>query len=253
MPEVHVELQRVGMRFGAQQVLSDISLRVHRGEIAVIIGGSGTGKTTLLRCIIGLVRPTEGAVLIDGQNIAALPARELHKARAKWGMVFQYSALLDSLNVLENVTLPLQEHEKLSRKELHARGIEMLESLDLHGTEARLPNELSGGMRKRVALARALIRRPSLIVYDEPASGLDPLTARLVDELILKTRDRFGVTSIVISHDMAQAAKLADRVYLLDKGKLAAEGTFNELKSQQGTLAARFIEASFVPTDPARA
>jgi phospholipid/cholesterol/gamma-HCH transport system ATP-binding protein len=248
MAEVHVDLQRVGMRFGAQQVLSDISLQVHRGEIAVIIGGSGTGKTTLLRCIIGLSRPTEGAVVIDGQNIAALPPRELHKARAKWGMVFQYSALLDSLNVLENVTLPLQEHEKLDRKELHARGSAMLESLDLHGTEARFPNELSGGMRKRVALARALIRRPSLIVYDEPASGLDPLTARLVDELILKTRERFGVTSIVISHDMAQAAKLADRVYLLDKGKLAAEGTFNELKSQQGSLAARFIEASFVPS-----
>lgn len=247
MPEVHIELQHVGMRFGQQQVLSDISLQVHRGEIAVIIGGSGTGKTTLLRIIIGLLRPSEGAVLVDGQNIAALSTTQLQKARAKWGMVFQYSALLDSLNVLENVTLPLLEHEKLDRKALQARGIEMLESLDLHGTEARYPNELSGGMRKRVALARALIRRPSLIVYDEPASGLDPLTARLVDELILKTRDRFGVTSIVISHDMAQAAKLADRVYLLDKGKLAAEGTFDELKSQQGTLAARFIEASFLP------
>lgn len=247
--DVHVELQNVGMRFGALQVLSDINLRVQRGEIAVIIGGSGTGKTTLLRIIIGLLRPNEGAVLVDGQNIAALSSSELHKARAKWGMVFQYSALLDSLNVLENVTLPLQEHEKLSSKELQARGIEMLESLDLHGTEARYPNELSGGMRKRVALARALIRRPSLIVYDEPASGLDPLTARLVDELILKTRERFGVTSIVISHDMAQAATLADRVYLLDKGRVAAAGTFEELKRQQGSLAARFIEASFLPSE----
>jgi phospholipid/cholesterol/gamma-HCH transport system ATP-binding protein len=250
MPEdVHVELQNVGMRFGATTVLHDISLRVQRGEIAVIIGGSGTGKTTLLRIIIGLLRPTEGAVLIDGQNISALSRRALHQARAKWGMVFQYSALLDSLNVLDNVTLPLEEHERLSRKEREARGIEMLESLELRGTEARFPNELSGGMRKRVALARALIRRPSLIVYDEPASGLDPITARLVDDLILRTRDRFGVTSIVISHDMAQAAKLADRVYLLDKGQLAASGTFAELKSQTGTLAARFIEASFLPRE----
>lgn len=246
---VHVELQHVGMRFGATPVLQDISLRVHRGEIAVIIGGSGTGKTTLLRIIIGLLKPSAGAVLIDGQNIAALSPRTLHEARAKWGMVFQYSALLDSLNVLDNVTLPLVEHEKLSKKEREARGLEMLESLELRGTEARFPNELSGGMRKRVALARALIRRPSLIVYDEPASGLDPLTARLVDDLILQTRERFGVTSIVISHDMAQAAKLADRVYLLDKGQLAAAGTFAELKSQTGTLAARFIEASFLPSD----
>lgn len=243
---VHVELQHVGMRFGQAQVLNDISLRVQRGEIAVIIGGSGTGKTTLLRIIIGLLRPSAGAVLIDGQDIARLSARALHEARAKWGMVFQYSALLDSLNVLDNVTLPLEEHEKLSRKDREARGTEMLESLELGGTEARFPNELSGGMRKRVALARALIRRPSLIVYDEPASGLDPLTARLVDDLILQTRERFGVTSIVISHDMAQAAKLADRVYLLDKGQLAAEGTFAELKGQEGTLAARFIEASFI-------
>jgi len=246
---VHVELQHVGMRFGAAPVLHDISLSVHRGEIAVIIGGSGTGKTTLLRIIIGLLKPSAGAVLVDGQNIATLSPRALHEARAKWGMVFQYSALLDSLNVLDNVTLPLEEHEKLSREEREARGLEMLESLELRGTEARFPNELSGGMRKRVALARALIRRPSLIVYDEPASGLDPLTARLVDDLILQTRERYGVTSIVISHDMAQAAKLADRVYLLDKGQLAAAGTFAELKSQQGTLAARFIEASFLPSD----
>jgi phospholipid/cholesterol/gamma-HCH transport system ATP-binding protein len=246
--EVHVELQGVGMRFGEQRVLSDISLRVHRGEIAVIIGGSGTGKTTLLRIIIGLLRPTAGAVRIDGQDIAVLSRRALHEARAKWGMVFQYSALLDSLNVLDNVTLPLQEHERLGRKEREARGIEMLESLELHGTAARFPSELSGGMRKRVALARALIRRPSLIVYDEPASGLDPLTARLVDELILRTRERFGVTSIVISHDMAQAAKLADRVYLLDKGQLAAAGTFAELEAQHETLAARFIAASLLPS-----
>jgi phospholipid/cholesterol/gamma-HCH transport system ATP-binding protein len=244
---VHVELQHVGMRFGSQPVLSDVSLRVQRGEIAVIIGGSGTGKTTLLRIIIGLLRPSSGAVRIDDQDIAVLSVRALHKARAKWGMVFQYSALLDSLNVLDNVTLPLLEHEKLSRKEREARGSEMLESLELPGTEARFPNELSGGMRKRVALARALIRRPSLIVYDEPASGLDPLTARLVDQLILRTRERYGVTSIVISHDMAQAANLADRVYLLDKGQLAAEGTFAELRSQTGSLAARFIEASLLP------
>jgi phospholipid/cholesterol/gamma-HCH transport system ATP-binding protein len=225
-------------------VLEDISFKVRRGQIAVIIGGSGAGKTTLLRIMVGLLRPSHGAVRIDGQDIARLSEAALQKARAKWGMVFQYSALLDSLNVLENVTLPLKEHQKLTAAELRREGLAMLEALELGGTEDSFPNELSGGMKKRVALARALIRKPSLIVYDEPASGLDPLTARLVDELILRTRERFGVTSIVISHDMAQAKKLADRVYVLDKGRLAAEGTFEELKANASGLAAKFFEAS---------
>jgi phospholipid/cholesterol/gamma-HCH transport system ATP-binding protein len=242
--DVHVQLEHVGMRFRSQPVLEDISLEVRRGQIAVIIGGSGAGKTTLLRIIVGLLRPTQGAVLIDGQDIARLSETQLQKARAKWGMVFQYSALLDSLNVLDNVTLPLKEHQKLTAAELRRQGMEMLDALELTGTHERFPNELSGGMKKRVALARALIRKPSLIVYDEPASGLDPLTARLVDELILRTRERFGVTSIVISHDMAQAKKLADRVYVLDKGRLAGQGSFAELKAATGGLAAKFFEAS---------
>jgi phospholipid/cholesterol/gamma-HCH transport system ATP-binding protein len=241
---VHVRVEHVGMQFRNNRVLDDISFEVKRGQIAVIIGGSGAGKTTLLRILVGLLQPSEGAVWIDGADIAHMSERELQKARARWGMVFQYSALLDGLNVLENVTLPLNEHEKLTAAELRQRGLEMLEALELSGAEERMPNELSGGMKKRVALARALIRRPSLIVYDEPASGLDPLTARLVDELILRTRERFGVTSIVISHDMAQARKLADRVYVLDRGRLAAEGTFEELKAQTGSLAAKFFDAS---------
>jgi len=243
-PDVHVRLEHVGMLFRAQPVLEDISLEVRRGQIAVIIGGSGAGKTTLLRIMVGLLRPTQGAVLIDGQDIAQLSEAQLQKARAKWGMVFQYSALLDSLNVLDNVILPLKEHQKLPAAELRRQGLEMLEALELSGTHERFPNELSGGMKKRVALARALIRKPSLIVYDEPASGLDPLTARLVDELILRTRERFGVTSIVISHDMTQAQKLADRVYVLDKGRVAAQGSIAELKAATDGLAAKFFQAS---------
>ena len=232
------------MEFADNCVLSDVSLAVRRGEIAVVVGGSGAGKTTLLRIIVGLVRPTSGAVLIDGDDIASMSERALQRVRAKCGMVFQYSALLDSLTVFDNVALPLNEHEKLTAAELKRRVATMLESLGLAGTEERYPSELSGGMRKRVGLARALIRQPSLIVYDEPASGLDPLTARLVDDLILQTRDRFGVTSIVISHDMAQAMKLADRMYVLDKGRLVAEGTPQELKAEAGGLAAKFFEAS---------
>jgi phospholipid/cholesterol/gamma-HCH transport system ATP-binding protein len=242
--DVHVRVEGLSMHFGGPPVLRNISFEVRRGEIGVVIGGSGTGKTTLLRILIGLLRPTQGAVYIDGANIAAMSERELQRARAQWGMVFQYSALLDSLTVLENVSLPLEEHEQLTAAERRRRGEEMLTSLELDGTEHRYPSELSGGMRKRVALARALIRQPSLIVYDEPASGLDPLTARLVDDLILRTRDRFGVTSIVISHDMAQTAKLADRVYVLEQGQLVAQGDFESLRQEAGSLAARFFEAS---------
>jgi phospholipid/cholesterol/gamma-HCH transport system ATP-binding protein len=240
----HVRLQSVCMHFADRRVLSDISFTVRRGDIAVVIGGSGTGKTTLLRIIVGLLRPTSGAVFIDGRDIAPMSERELQEVRTRCGMVFQYSALLDSLTVLENVELPLKEHERLTAVERKQRVASMLDSLDLAGTEQRHPSELSGGMRKRVALARALIRQPKLIVYDEPASGLDPLTARRVDELILRTRDRFGVTSIVISHDMAQAVRLADRMHVLDGGRLVASGTPEELKSQAGSVAAQFFEAS---------
>jgi phospholipid/cholesterol/gamma-HCH transport system ATP-binding protein len=158
--------------------------------------------------------------------------------------VFQYSALLDSLSVLENIALPLREHETLTAAACRSRILPLLESLDLAGTEDRYPSELSGGMRKRVALARALIRHPSLIVYDEPASGLDPLTARRVDELILKTRDLFGVTSLVISHDMAQTARLADQVCVLDRGIVADSGTLDAVRAQPSGLAAQFFEAS---------
>jgi phospholipid/cholesterol/gamma-HCH transport system ATP-binding protein len=240
----HVHLEHVSMQFGAQQVLRDVSLDVRRGQIAVILGGSGSGKTTLLRILVGLQRPSSGAVIIDGADITSMSPRQLQHARERWAMVFQYSALLDSLSVLENIALPLREHETLTAAACRSRILPLLASLDLAGTEDRYPSELSGGMRKRVALARALIRHPSLIVYDEPASGLDPLTARRVDELILKTRDVYGVTSLVISHDMAQAARLADQVCVLDAGVVAASGTLDALRAQPSSLAARFFEAS---------
>jgi phospholipid/cholesterol/gamma-HCH transport system ATP-binding protein len=242
--EPHIVFEQVGVRFGDFTALRDVNFTVRRGEIAVIIGGSGAGKTTLLRVMIGLLRPSEGSVTIDGENIARANERQLQHTRAKFGMVFQYSALLDSLTVLDNVALPLREHEKLSAAALRERCVHMLESLELKGIEARYPSELSGGMRKRVALARALIRHPSIVVYDEPASGLDPLTARLVDDLILSTRERFGVTSVVISHDMTQALRLADHLLVLDKGRLVEDGPPRELRAQAGSLAAKFFDAS---------
>ncbi|HTV17322.1 MAG TPA: ATP-binding cassette domain-containing protein [Polyangiaceae bacterium] len=239
-----IELDAVGVSFGDTVALAGISLSVKRGEIAVIIGGSGAGKTTLARVIVGLLQPTSGTVFIEGENMTAMDGRELRRVRAKFGMVFQYSALLDSMTVLDNVGLPLLEHEKLSRSDVDERARRMLERLELTGCEDLLPSQISGGMRKRVALARALIRRPSILVYDEPASGLDPLAARHVDDLIRSTRDRFEVTSVVITHDMTQAFSLATCLHVLDKGRLVASGAPAELRQQVGSLAARYFEAS---------
>jgi phospholipid/cholesterol/gamma-HCH transport system ATP-binding protein len=248
-PGPPIRLEHVTHQFGAAVVLREISLTVQRGEVAVVIGGSGTGKTTLLRIIVGLLRPSAGHVRIDGEDIARLKARELERVRAKFGVVFQYSALLDSLNVLDNVALPLHEHTQLGQAEIRERVRAKLAALGLSEAEDKLPGELSGGMRKRVGLARALIREPSMILYDEPSSGLDPITARLVDDLILRTRDQFGVTSLVISHDMAQALKVGDHLLLLDHGRLVADGRPRELVREPGSLAAQFFEASGV-ADP---
>jgi phospholipid/cholesterol/gamma-HCH transport system ATP-binding protein len=239
-----IQLDDVSVSFGDTLALDGISFSIRRGEIAVIIGGSGAGKTTLARVIVGLLQPTHGRVLIEGEDMTALQGRALRRVRAKFGMVFQYSALLDSMTVLDNVGLPLVEHEKLAQREVDERARAMLESLDLRGCEELLPSQISGGMRKRVALARALIRRPSILVYDEPASGLDPVGARHVDDLIRATRDRFGVTSVVITHDMTQAFSLATRLHVLDQGRLVASGPPAELRQHAGSLAARFFAAS---------
>ena len=236
--------------FGDYVALDAIDLDVKRAGNQVIIGGSGAGKTTLLKLLIGLDRPTTGSILIAGEDIAPMGARELNRVRKKLGMVFQYSALLDSLDVMENVAFPLREHQKqLSEKEIRSRVVDKLAALGLHDIEKRAPSELSGGMRKRVALARALMLEPEAVFYDEPTSGLDPLTARLVDEMILETRERFGVTSVVISHDMAGAMRIADRIHLLSEGRVAISGTPYELVRSEHPLVQKFIEASGIRTD----
>lgn len=242
----HLVVEGVTQRFDDVLALSDISFEVTPGEIAVVIGGSGAGKTTLLRVMIGLDRPTAGSVSIDGRDIARLSERQLHSVRRKFGMVFQSAALLDSLNVLENVALPLREHSRLGEKEIRDRVRAKLDALELGAIEERLPSQLSGGMRKRVGIARALMLEPSILLYDEPTSGLDPLTARIVDELIEKTRDRFGITSVVISHDMAETQLIADRVLLLHQGRLHDQGTPASLRAKTESLAGRFFEASLI-------
>ncbi len=243
-PELRVE--HVCQRFGDVLALDDVSFSLDTGKIGVIIGGSGAGKTTLLRILIGLDRPTSGSVFIDGQDITQLHERQLQVVRRKFGMVFQHAALLDSMTVFENVSLPLVEHTHLTKQQRRERVREKLDALELGPIEERLPSQLSGGMRKRVGIARALILEPKILLYDEPTSGLDPITARLVDQLIVKTRDRFGVTSLIISHDMAEAHSIADELFVLNKGKLDSRGTVAELRRQTGGLASRFFESSLI-------
>ena len=247
--EPHIIVEGLTKRFGDFVALHDINMCIGRGEIVVIIGGSGAGKSTLLKMLIALDRPTAGAIYVDGQNIVRLSETKLNHVRRKFGMVFQYSALLDSLTVFENVAFPLREHTKLREREIRKRVLDLLELLNLEGVDTKMPSELSGGMRKRVGLARALMLEPEIIMYDEPTSGLDPLSSRLVDQLISDTRDRFGVTGIVISHDMAGALRTADQIYLLSRGHVAASGTPRDLVQQRSGLVRDFFEASGIAAE----
>jgi phospholipid/cholesterol/gamma-HCH transport system ATP-binding protein len=244
-----IRVEHLEKKFGDHPVLTDIDLELGRGEVGVIIGGSGAGKTTLLRILIGLDRPTSGSVIIDGHDIANMGERELNRVRRKFGMVFQYSALLDSMSVLENVAFPLREHTKLKDKEIRERVLDKLKVLGLEGTEKKAPSQLSGGMRKRVGLARALMLEPKVLMYDEPTSGLDPITSRMVDDMIIETRDRFGVTSVVISHDMAGALRIADQIFLLSKGKIIAKGSPREVVRGGGELLQEFLESSGIAAE----
>ena len=244
---------RLQKNFGDTKVLTDVNMSIGRGHIAVIIGGSGAGKTTLLRILIGLERPSSGSVIVSGQDIAALNDRELNQMRRKFGMVFQYSALLDSMNVMDNVAFPMREHTKLSEKEIKQQVTEKLNSLGLDNVEKRFPSQLSGGMRKRVALARALMLEPEIIMYDEPTSGLDPVTSRMVDDLVVETRKNFGVTSVIISHDMVGALQIADEIYLLSKGSIVAAGSPKELINSDNELFHQFLVSSGVTAMPGAA
>lgn len=246
-PDTHIEVRGLGKRFDDSWALRGLDFRLRRGEVAVFLGGSGAGKTTLLKLLIGLERPTEGEILLDGEDIARLGGQQLNRVRRKLGMVFQYSALLDSMNVFENVSFPLREHRKhLTTKQMREMVSTKLAALGLHDIERKRPSELSGGMRKRVALARALMLEPEAIFYDEPTSGLDPLTSRVVDDMILETRERFGVTSVVISHDLAGALRTADSVFVLEQGSLATSGSPRQLLAERHPLVRRFLEASGV-------
>ncbi len=244
-PDDHVVLDHVHKSFGDVEVLCDVNIRFKRQQTAVVIGGSGAGKTTLLRLLIGLDKPTQGHIWVNGEDIAPLNEFELNRVRQKFGMVFQYAALLDSLTVLDNVAFPLREHRKdLSEQQVRDKVVQTLHVLGLVDKEHQMPSELSGGQRKRVGLARALMLEPEVLVYDEPTSGLDPHTSRMVDDLIEQTRARFNVTSVVISHDMASVFRIAHQAYLLIDGQVAAAGSPRELAFGDNPTARAFIAAS---------
>ena len=248
-PQDHVVVRGISKRFDHHEVLRDTNVTALRGEIAVVIGKSGSGKTTLLKIMGALEKPTSGAVFIGGVDIVPLGEKELKVVRRRIGTVFQYSALLDWMTVFDNVAFPLREHTGAAAGEIHERVSSKLDVLGLSDATGLMPAELSGGMRKRVALARALILDPEIVMYDEPTSGLDPVMAGVVDDLILRTRERFGVTSIVISHDMAAAIRVADRVHLLDEGTIVASGAPRELLSGPSEQALEFIDSSAIDTE----
>jgi phospholipid/cholesterol/gamma-HCH transport system ATP-binding protein len=245
-----VVLRDVRKEFDGIEVLRGVDLACVRGQTTCIVGGSGAGKTTLLRLVVSLDKPTSGAILIDGDDIVPMRERELNGVRKKFGVVYQYAALLDSITVLDNVAFPLVEHTRLGRSEIRAKVLEKLKQLGLDESVLdKYPAQLSGGMRKRVGLARALMLDPPIVVYDEPSSGLDPLTARAVDDLIDETRRTFGVTSLVITHDIASCFRIADFAVLLDEGRVAAYGTPQELAHGDSQEAREFIARSEVNVD----
>ncbi|MBI3990292.1 MAG: ABC transporter ATP-binding protein [candidate division NC10 bacterium] len=236
-----VELRQVSKTFEDVRVLDALDLTVLPGEILTIIGGSGTGKTVLLRIILGLIKPDSGQVLIEGTDIAPMREGKLLKVRRKLGMVFQGSALFDSLSVGENVAYALREHTRLSEVEIRERVREALALVGLEGIEEKEPAELSGGMRKRVAIARAIALVPKILLYDEPTTGLDPSNVEKINELILDLNRKLDVTSIVVTHDLKSAFRISDRIALLSQGKIAAIGTPSEIERSRSSLVREFI------------
>ena len=236
-----IEIINLCKTFGGHQVLDNLNLTINTGETTVIIGRSGCGKSVLLKNIIGLLRPDSGQVIVDGKDVTKMDDKELSSLRLHFGMLFQGAALFDSLNVLENVAFHMIEHLNSPRAEIEKRVKECLALVGLKGIENKKPAELSGGMRKRVGLARAICVRPSIMLYDEPTTGVDPITGDAVNDLILELHNKLKVTSIAVTHDMTSAYKIADRMAMLYKGKIIATGTPDEFKNTKDPVVRQFI------------
>lgn len=236
-----IEIIGVSKTFNYHKVLDNLSLTIERGKTKVIIGRSGCGKSVLLKHIVGILMPDAGIVKVDGITINKLKEKELNKVRMKIGMLFQGGALFDSLTVAENVGFVLEEYTELDEATIAERVKEALSLVGLHAIEDLMPSELSGGMKKRVALARAICMRPELILYDEPTTGVDPITADAINELIRELQSKLKVTSVVVTHDMTSAYKVADHIAMLYQGKIIANGTPEEIKNTQNPVVKQFV------------
>lgn len=239
-----VEFRNVHKAFGKQKVLDDVSLRIERGKSTVIIGPSGTGKSVFIKLLVGLLRPDEGAITVDGQDITRMKERELYETRKKFGMLFQDGALFDSMNVADNVAFPLRQHTKKSEREIREIVAAKLAQVGLPNVEHKFPSELSGGMRKRVGIARAIALEPEIVLFDEPNSGLDPVMSDAIDKLILRMQHELGLTFIVISHDIPGTFQVADRIAMLYKSKLIAYGSTDKLKTSDNPILRQFFDRS---------
>ena len=237
-----IQLDNVYKAFNGKPVLSGFTLEVREGETMVIIGYSGTGKSVAIKHIVGLLEPDKGTVFVDGLEVPKLSRKELYALRARIGYVFQFSALFDSLTVADNVAMGLRKQGTLSPSEIEARVLEALELVDLPSAGDSLPADLSGGMRKRVGIARAIALRPKYLLYDEPTTGLDPVTSAVINELMLRMQKTLGVTGIVITHDMRSAYTVGTRIAMLYEGKVRAVGTVDEIKHTDDPVVRQFIE-----------
>lgn len=237
-----IEVRDLKKSFGAHSILDGVSFRIEKGESVVIIGRSGGGKSVLLRHLIGLLKPDAGQVLIEDENIVPMNERQLLHVRRKFGMLFQSAALFDSMSVAENVAFALRRDRALPETEVRRKVAEVLEMVDLPGTEDKKPSELSGGMRKRVGLARAIIYQPRIVLYDEPTTGLDPIASDSIDQLILRVRDRLDVTTVVVTHDMRTTRRLGQRILMLHNQKIYVTGTPDEIFSSQDPIVRQFTE-----------
>jgi phospholipid/cholesterol/gamma-HCH transport system ATP-binding protein len=245
-PRWHIRVRQLTKSFATNLVLDRVDLDIERHRVNVILGASGAGKSVLIKHFMCLLRPDSGHIWIDGTDVLGLTPLGLSQFRRKFGLVFQFAALFDSLTVEENCAFPLKEHTRKSVSEIRDIVADRLGALGLHGTQKKYPGELSGGMRKRVGLARALVLEPEILIYDEPTTGLDPLATRNVDEMILGTCERYKVTSVVISHDMASVFRIADRIAMLHNKRILAAGPAGAIAASRDPYVYEFLRASGV-------